>query len=183
MKRTVQDLSKFKEPKGFRGRSGLIVLMWQIVQATAFSCSPQPFNGWRRFLLRSFGARIGKKVIVRQSARIAYPWKVSVGDFSWIGDHVELYSLGEITIGANAVVSQRSYLCAATHEYNVPNFPLVAGPICIGDQAWIATDVFIAPGVTIGDGAIVGARSSVFTDVAPYQVAVGSPARVKGPRT
>jgi putative colanic acid biosynthesis acetyltransferase WcaF len=182
MEKTVQDLSQFRIPKGFRGRSGLVVLLWQIVQVTLFACSPQPLYCWRRFLLRAFGARIGRKVLVRPSARITYPWKVSIGNFSWIGDHAELYSLGPISIGANSVISQRSYLCAGTHAHDIPDFPLVARPICVGDEVWIAADVFIAPGVTIGKGAIIGARSSVFDDIASYHIAMGSPAQVKSVR-
>ena len=172
---SVQQLSQFRLPPGFRGRSGVTVLLWQIVQATLFACSPQPLYGWRRFLLRRFGARIGRQVLVRPSARITYPWKVEIGDYSWIGDHAELYSLGPIRIGANAVVSQRSYLCAATHDYGHADFPIIAAGIEIGDQAWIAADVFVGPGVTIGNGAVIGARSSVFADIAPYAMAMGSP--------
>src|SRR6185437_4485627 len=112
-----QDLKQFKVSSNFRGRSGLTVQLWWLVQAVLFHPSPQILYGWRRFLLRLFGAKIGKQVIIRPSATITYPWKVSIGDYSWIGDNVELYSLGNITIGANAVVSQRSYLCAGTHNY------------------------------------------------------------------
>jgi putative colanic acid biosynthesis acetyltransferase WcaF len=178
----VQDLSQFRLPPGFRGRSGVTVLIWQIVQATLFACSPQPFYGWRRFLLRCFGARIGRGVLVRPSARITYPWKVIIGDRSWIGDHAELYSLGDIKIGADSVVSQRSYLCAATHDHRRPDFAMIARPIVIGDQVWIATDVFVAPGVTIADGAVVGARSSVFKNIGAGEIAFGSPAVTTGRR-
>jgi putative colanic acid biosynthesis acetyltransferase WcaF len=152
------------------------------VQATLFACSPQPLYGWRRFLLRVFGARIGRAVQVRPSAHITYPWKVVIGDNAWIGDRAELYSLGPIHIGADAVISQRSYLCAATHDHRHPDFPIVAKPVTIGAEAWIATDVFVAPGVSIGVGAMIGARSSVFKDVADYAIAMGSPAVVTGRR-
>lgn len=178
----VQDLGRFRLPAGFRGRSGAAVFLWQIVQGSLFACSPQFAYGWRRFLLRAFGARIGRGVKVRPSARITYPWKVALGDRSWIGDQAELYSLAPIRIGADAVVSQKSYLCAASHDHRQPDFPMVEGPIEIGDQAWIAADVFIAPGVKIGRGAVIGARSSVFADIAPGMMAFGSPARVQGPR-
>jgi putative colanic acid biosynthesis acetyltransferase WcaF len=178
----VQELGRFRLPKGFRGRSGVIVLLWQMVQATLFACSPQPCYGWRRFLLRRFGAKIGQGVLVRSSARITYPWKVAIGDRSWIGDHAELYSLGPIRIGADSVVSQRSYLCAATHDHRQADFPILARTIEIGDQVWIAADVFVAPGVTIGRGAVIGARSSVFRNVGDYEIAMGSPACVTGRR-
>ncbi len=178
----AQDLSLFRLPPGFRGRSSAIVFFWQIVQASLFAGSPQFAYGWRRLLLRVFGARIGRGVKVRPSARITYPWNVEIGARSWIGDQAELYSLSPIRIGQDAVVSQKSYLCAATHDHRKPDFPMVAGPIEIGDQAWIATDVFIAPGVKIGAGTVIGARSSVFSDMPAGMVAFGSPARVQEPR-
>ena len=178
----VQDLGRFRLPQGFRGRSGVTVLIWQLVQASLFACSPQPLYGWRRFLLRCFGAKVGRAVLVRPSARITYPWKITIGDRSWIGDRAELYSLGPICIGADCVVSQRSYLCGATHDHRQADFPIVAPGVTVGDQVWIAADVFVGPGVTIGAGAVIGARSSVFGDIAPYAMAMGSPARVTATR-
>ena len=177
-----QDLSRFRASAAFRGRSGLVVLLWQTVQATLFGLSPQPLYGWRRWLLRLFGAEVGRGVLVRQSARVTYPWKVSLGDHCWIGDHAEVYSLGPIRIGAHAVVSQRSYLCAGTHDAGDIAFPLVAKPIVVEREVWIAADCFIAPGVTIGRGAIVAARSTVLGDVPGAVVVAGSPATVRKAR-
>ncbi|MGY4472347.1 putative colanic acid biosynthesis acetyltransferase WcaF [Bradyrhizobium sp. LB9.1b] len=177
-----QDLSRSKVPPGFRGRSGLTVLLWQTVQQTLFAWSPQPAYGWRRWLLRLFGAKVGKGVLVRPTARVTYPWKVQLGNHCWIGDHAELYSLGPITVGDNAVVSQRSYVCAATHDYNNITFPLVAIPVVVEHEAWIAADCFIAPGVTVGAGAIVGARSTVLASVPRATIVAGHPAEFKGNR-
>ena len=173
-----QDLSKNVTPKGFRGRSKLYVQLWWSVQYLLFKPSPQVFYGFRRFILRLFGAQIGKKVIIRPSATITYPWKVKIGDYSWIGDDVELYSLGEIVIGSNTVISQRSYICAGTHDYKRIDFPLRSEKIVIEDECWIATDVYVAPGVTVGKGTIVGARSSVFRSLPAGKICVGSPAAV-----
>lgn len=119
---------------------------------------------------------------MRPTARVTYPWKVKLGNHCWIGDHAELYSLGPITVGDNAVVSQHSYVCAATHDHKDITFPLVAKAVVIEREAWIATDCFIAPGVTIGMGAIIGARSTVLTDIPPAKIAVGSPATIKAER-
>ncbi len=177
-----QDLSRFRLPPGFRGRSGAIVFLWQIVQGSLFACSPQFAYGWRRLLLRAFGAQVGRAVIVRPSARITYPWKFTIGDYAWIGDHAELYSLGPISIGAHSVVSQRAHLCAGTHDYRSIDFAIQGPPIRIGSEVWIATDVFVAPGVSIGDGAVIGARSSVFDDIEAGAIAFGSPAKVQGRR-
>jgi putative colanic acid biosynthesis acetyltransferase WcaF len=114
-------------------------------------------------------------VIVRPTATITYPWKVSIGDHAWVGDDAVLYSLGEIEIGAHAVVSQRSYLCASDHDYAQPDFPIRQRKITIGAQAWVAADVFVAPGVCIGEGAVIGARSSVFKDMPAGMVCFGYP--------
>jgi len=170
-----QDLKLFKVPNNFRGRNGIVVQLWWLVQSILFHPSPQVLYGWRRFLLRLFGAKIGRHVIIRPSVTITYPWKVIIGDYSWIGDNVALYSLGEIKIGANSVISQQSYLCAGTHDYQSLAFDIYSPPITIEDEVWIATDVFIAPGVTVGKGAVVGARSSVFKTIEGGWVYAGNP--------
>ncbi|GMO94108.1 hypothetical protein BwSF19_74240 [Bradyrhizobium ottawaense] len=133
-------------------------------------------------MLRLFGAEVGKGVLVRPTARVTYPWKVKLGNHCWIGDNAELYSLGAIEIGENAVISQRSYLCAATHDYKDITFPLVAKAVIVEREAWIATDCFVAPGVTIGAAAIVGARSTVLTSIPSEAIAAGHPATVRGYR-
>jgi putative colanic acid biosynthesis acetyltransferase WcaF len=177
-----QQLDKFVLPPGFRGRQSWVVQIWWLVQATLFRWSPQVMYGWRRWLLRAFGACIGQGVIIRPSVQVTYPWKLVIGDHAQVGDEVVLYTLGEIEIGAHAVVSQRSYLCTGSHDYRKPTFDIFAEPIRIGEQAWLATDVFVAPGVNIGAGTVVGARSSVFKSLPAGMMAVGSPARVIGPR-
>ncbi|VXC02647.1 putative glycose-acyl transferase [Flavobacterium sp. 9AF] len=171
------ELNKFKNPKNFRGRNKIIVQLWWIVQATFFALSPQVLYPWRRFLLRLFGAKIGKQVVIRPNVKITYPWKVIIGDYSWIGDDVVLYSLGEIQIGSNTVISQKSYLCTGSHEYQKQSFDIYNKPIIIKDSCWIATDVFIAPGVTIENEIVVGARSSVFTNLYEKGVYIGNPAK------
>lgn len=173
----IQDLSRFRMPSGFRGRSAFFVQLWWLVQATVFRWSPQFAYSFRAWLLRAFGAKIGRGVIIRPTVVITYPWKVIIGDYAWVGDDVTLYSLGEIEIGAHAVVSQRSYICAAGHDYTKMDFPIFDKKVCIGEQAWLATDVFVSPGVTVGKGTVVGARGSVFHDLPAMMVCVGSPAK------
>ena len=174
-----QDLSQFSVAPGFRGRAGIVVLIWQLVDSTLFRLSPQPLYAWRRWLLRLFGADVGVGVIIRSSARITYPWKVSFGDYCWIGDHAEIYSLGHISIGSHSVVSQRCYICSGTHDYSDITFPLVAKPVVIEDECWVATDCFLAPGVRVGRGAIVAARSTVLSDVPEGAIVAGAPATVR----
>ncbi len=177
-----QKLNKFTLPENFRGRSSIVVQLWWIIQSSLFGWSPQFTYKWRNFLLRSFGASIGKNVIIRPSVKITYPWKLKIGDYSWIGDDVNLYTLGEITIGKNAVVSQKSYLCTGSHDYQSEAFDIYAEPIVIEDEAWVATDVFIAPGVTIGKGAVIGSRSSVYEDMPEGMICIGNPAKPVRPR-
>ena len=173
----MQDLNEFKIPKAFRGKNVVIVQLWWLIQGTLFRLSPQFMYNWRRFLLRLFDAKIGKNVVIRPTVKITYPWKVQIGDYSWIGDNVTLYSLGNIEIGKNTVISQKSYLCTGSHDYTKNDFPIHAKKITIGDECWIATDVYIAPEINIGKGAVVGSRSSVFKDLEGGKIYMGSPAK------
>jgi putative colanic acid biosynthesis acetyltransferase WcaF len=178
----VQDLKSFRLPHNFRGRPAWFVQLWWIVQATLFRCSPQFLYGWRRFLLRLFGAKIGEGVIIRPTVEITYPWKLTIGDYSWIGDYAALYTLGEIHIGDNACISQHCYLAGAGHDYTRTTFDMVEQRITIEPEAWLATGVFVAPGITVGRGAVVGARSVVVKDLPPMMICAGNPARVLRPR-
>lgn len=170
-----QRLDLFRLPVGFRGRSALVVQLWWIVQALLFKPLPQICYPIRRFLLRAFGARVGRGVQIRPGVEVTYPWKVSIGDHSWIGDDVILYSLGPIAIGSNTVVSQKCYICAADHDYRGVTFPIRERPVAIGNQVWIGGDVWVGPGVTIGDGTVVGARSTVIRSLPAGMVCVGAP--------
>lgn len=171
------DLSQYDQSNFDRGRSSLVIVIWWFVQAIAFPLSLHNFNGFRSWLLRLFGANIGKGVVIRPTARFTYPWKVTIGDYSWVGDDVVFYSIDSIYIGSHAVVSQKTYLCTGSHDIHQCNFPLTTAPVRIGNGVWIATDCFIAPGVTIGANSVVGARSSVFSDLPPQQVAWGTPCK------
>ncbi|PLT47321.1 WcaF family extracellular polysaccharide biosynthesis acetyltransferase [Paenibacillus sp. FSL W8-1187] len=169
-------LDRYDQSGYSRGRSGAVVLLWWLVQGSLFRYSLHPMYGWRRFLLRLFGARIGRGVQVRATARFTYPWKVSIGDWSWIGDEAEFYSLDRIEVGAHCVVSQRSYLCTGSHDIEDPRFGLVTRPIVLRDGAWVASDAFVYPGVTVGVMGVVAARSTVTRPVPDGEVHAGTPA-------
>ncbi|QYC09817.1 WcaF family extracellular polysaccharide biosynthesis acetyltransferase [Brevundimonas nasdae] len=171
----MQDLSQFRTPPGFRGRSVLIVQLWWLVQSTLFACSPQFMFGWRNWLLRVFGASIGAGVLIRPSVRVTYPWNLTIGDHSWVGDYAELYTLGAIHIGKNAVVSQHCYLCTGSHDMTVPSFDIFAEMITVEDEAWIAAGAFVHPGVTIARGSVIAAKSVVRHSTEPFGVYAGSP--------
>jgi putative colanic acid biosynthesis acetyltransferase WcaF len=173
----IQDLRSFHLPENFRGRSPLFVQSWWLIQATLFRCSPQVAYAWRRWLLRLFGAKIGKGVNIRPSVVVTYPWKLSIGDWSWIGDSVTLYTLGEITIEDNVVVSQHCYICSGSHDYTSPSFEIFTKPIYIESQAWLGSGAFVSPGVRIRRGTVVGARSLVLSDLPEMMVCVGHPAK------
>ncbi len=176
------DLRQYDQAGFDRGRPAWYVMLWWLVQGVLFPLTPHPFNSMRCQLLRLFGAQIGKGVLIRPTARFTYPWKVEIGDYSWIGDDVVFYSLESIQIGEQCVISQKSYLCTGSHDAQDPKFGLVTAPIAIGNGVWIATDCFIGAGVQIGANALVGARSSVFSSLSEQQVCWGSPCRPQYPR-
>ena len=178
----MQNISAFSIPPGFRGASALKCQVWWLVQSTLFAMSPQFMYSWRIWLLRLFGAKVGKGVIIRPTVRITYPWKVSIGDHSWIGDHAELYSLGEIAIGSNSVISQNTYLCTGSHDFTKDTFDIYAQKITIEDEVWVASDVFVAPGINIKKGAVIGARSTVLNDMPEGMICYGYPAKPVKPR-
>ncbi|UXH43196.1 putative colanic acid biosynthesis acetyltransferase [Rossellomorea vietnamensis] len=171
------NLNNYNQDWYSRGKSSFVVLIWWFVQGTLFRFSLHNMFKWRNFLLRMFGAEIEKGVKIRASAKFTYPWKVSIGEYSWVGDNVQLYSLDEIKIGSNCVISQESYLCTGSHNIKDPHFGLITKPIIIMDGAWIASDVFVYPGVTVHEMGVVAARSTVLKNVPANQVYAGSPAK------
>ena len=145
-----------------------------------FRLSPRPLWGFRRGLLRLFGAEIGRDVRLHPTVRIAIPWHLQIGDEAGIGDRAILYALGRITIGARATVSQGAHLCAGTHRLDDPARTLVRAPICIGDGAWVCADAFVGPHVTIGAGAVLGARAVAMKDLPAGARGIGNPMQIRG---
>lgn len=159
-------------------------LLWQAVQSTLFRWSPRPCHRWRAWLLRLFGADISTPahVVVFPTVRITFPWKLRLAPRSMIGPDVRIYNLAKVTLHPGANVSQNAHLCAGTHDYTRWSMPLDARPIEIGRNAWVAADVFIGPGVTIGELAVIGARSVVVRDQPARMVCAGNPCRPIKPR-
>jgi putative colanic acid biosynthesis acetyltransferase WcaF len=150
--------------------------VWSVVWLLLFRPTPRTFHPWRCFLLRLFGAKLGKAVHPYPSARIWAPWNLEMGDHACLSEEVDCYCVEKIRNGANSTVSQYSFLCSASHDYSSHDMPLVTAPITIGNRVWIAADVFVGPGVRIGDGTVVTARSSVFGSLPGQVVARGNPA-------
>ncbi|MEM9372176.1 MAG: putative colanic acid biosynthesis acetyltransferase [Planctomycetota bacterium] len=162
-------------PHGLRNRAAR--LSWGMVQSTLFRLSPRPMHAWRNLLLRAFGADLHPTARVYPMARVWGPWNLSMGAGATIADHVDCYCVDRITIGERTVISQYTYLCGATHDHTLRHRPLTPMPIVIGSDAWVAADVFVAPGVTVGDETVVGARSGVFTDLPARSICMGTPAK------
>lgn len=165
------------KPSPHSGSQRAARVLWGVVYAILYRPSPRPLYGWRIRLLRMFGAKVSARARPCPKARIWAPWNLTLHEFATLADDVDCYCVAPISIGAHTTVSQYSYLCAASHDFEHPRFPLVPAPITIGSGCWLAADVFVAPGVTIGDNTVVGARSSVFADLPPAMVCVGAPAR------
>jgi putative colanic acid biosynthesis acetyltransferase WcaF len=175
------DVSHCPSPHSLSNK--LLRVLWQIAWVLFYRPSPRVLHGWRRMLLRLFGARIGANAHPYPSAIIWAPWNLEMGEHSCLSENVDCYSVDSIRLGPHATVSQYSFLCTASHDYAIPRMPLITAPITIERGAWIAADVFVGPGVTIGEGAVVGARSTVLKDVGPMLVVAGNPPRILGERT
>ena len=152
-------------------------LLWAFVQTTLFRPSFHNWYAWRSFLLTRFGARLGTSVRIRRTVRVECPWNLSAGSNCSVGDHAILYCLGPVTLGDRVSISQNAHICAGSHDHTRPDLPLTRPPITIHSDAWIAADAFVGPGVTVAEGAILGARACAFKDVPPWTIFGGNPAR------
>lgn len=153
-------------------------MLWSVVWGLLARPLPRSVgSGWKRWLLRLFGARIASTAIVYSSARVYYPANLTMEAYSCLASDVDCYNVAPVTIGANSTVSQGAYLCTASHDISDPLNPLITAPIVIEDQAWVAAGAFVGMGVTIGQGAVVGARAALFKSVEPWTVVGGNPAK------
>lgn len=159
-------------------RHRLLRAAWTVCWGALASWTPPPLHGWRRMLLRLFGARIAPTAHVYGSARIWYPPNLEMAAHACLGPRVNCYCMAPISLGPYALASQGAHLCAGTHDVDDPNFQLMVKPIRIGASAWIAAEAFVGPGVTVGDGAVLGARGVLFRDLPAGQIAAGNPARI-----
>jgi putative colanic acid biosynthesis acetyltransferase WcaF len=155
--------------------------VWWAICRPFFAASPNVCHAWRNLLLRLHGATIGQGVRIHSSVLIMFPWNLRIADHVVIGRGANLYALAPITIASHVLVSQGAHLCAGSHDYRQPNFPIAHRPIQIESGVWIAADAFLGPGVTIGAGAVVGARAVVTRNIPPGMLAIGNPARTAKP--
>lgn len=172
------DLARYDNSDFDRGAPRWREAAWYLVRWWFFlTAFPWP-SGLRVRLLRMFGARIGRGVVVRGGVNVSFPWRLTVGDFVWIGEDAGILSLAAVTLESNVCVSQRAYLCTGSHDFRRAEFPLVTRPITVRSGSWVAAGAFVGPGVEVGAGALVGAGSVVLADVPPGCLVRGNPARV-----
>jgi putative colanic acid biosynthesis acetyltransferase WcaF len=155
----------------------VIRTLWNVTWLLLGSWTPPPLFGWRRILLRSFGAKISPTALVYGSTRIWYPANVKIGNYVQIGPRAILYSMAKISLEDYVFVSQGAHLCAGAHDIESPDFQTVAKPIQINARVWVAAEAFVGPGVTVGEGAVLGARGVAFRDLEPWTVYAGNPAK------
>ena len=170
------DLSNYHNSISLKNQ--IVRFVWIIIWTLLVKPIPRSFgNSWKLFLLRLFGAKINSKAVIYSSVRIYMPWNLEMEEYACLAPEVDCYNAAKIKIGAHTTVSQKTYLCAASHDITKSHHPLITSPIILEDQVWVAADSFIGMGVTIGQGAVVGARSAVFKSVEPWTVVGGNPAK------
>jgi len=178
---TILDARVSKPLEGgpsFSLKNRVVRALWNITWGLLASWTPPPMRGWRRLLLRTFGAEIAPTCWVYGSVRIWLPSNLQMGAYAVIGRGATVYNMSRISLGDYAIVSQGAHLCTGTHDIEDPNFQLKSRPITIGPRAWVAADAFVGPGVRVGEGAVLGARGCALRDLDPWTVYIGNPAQV-----
>lgn len=169
-------LSEFTSQGFQRGRSKVIEALWTLSQALLLK-SFVPGSTHRIALLRLFGAKIGKGAVIKPGVRVKFPWRLSIGDYTWIGEDVWIDNLSQITIGSNCCISQGAYLCTGSHDWTAQTFDLRVEPIEIQSYAWIGAKSTVGPGVIVGEGSILSLGSTATSNQKPWFVFQGNPAR------
>ena len=169
-------------PPAFPLRNKLARVVWMAAWLVLARWTPPPLHGWRRFVLRLFGAQIGAGTRIYASVSVWLPRNLVIGERCLVGPGVRLYNQGRITIGDRCVISQRAHLCASTHDHRDPAFPLVTRPVAIGDGCWIAAEAFVGPGATMEEEAVLGARGVLNGTAEAGAIYAGNPAIKVGDR-
>lgn len=170
------DLSKYKN--FFSIKTQILRMLWYLSWLFLARPLPRNFcNWWKVFLIRAFGGKIHSTSKIYSTVKIYMPWNLEMHEYSCLAPGVDCYNVAKITIGAHSTVSQKSFLCSASHDVTKSNTPLIYSPITLEDQVWIGSSAFIGRGVTIGQGAVVGATASVYNDVKPWTIVGGNPSK------
>lgn len=182
METPFQTLSQYKKGDYSPGVYFVTELLWFLIGSPLIKCSIMPFSSVRNAVLRVFGAKIGKGVVIKPGVKIKCPWKLNIGDHSWIGEDVWIDNLATVSIGDNTCISQGVYFCTGNHNWKVSTFDLMTSPITVDSHTWIAAKSVIGPGVTIKKGALVALGSVVSDDVEAGVIVKGNPAIQVGVR-
>jgi len=158
----------------FRNRAKRLV--WNLTWLLLYRISPRPFHGWRAMLLRLFGAKLGSDCHFYPASKVWAPWNLICADHVAAGDGVEIYNPSPMQFDSHVILSQDCYICGATHDYNHPDFPLLAYRMHIERYAWICARASVGPGVHVGEGAVLGLGAVTTRDLAPWTVYTGNPA-------
>ena len=169
-------LSTFENSDFDRGASLVKELTWLIFSSLFFS-SWLPGSAWRCFCLSLFGCKLGHRVIIKPRVRIKFPWRLEVGDDSWLGENVWIDNIARVSIGSDVCVSQSAYLCTGNHRWDKESFDLIAEPIILESKSWVGANSLVGPGVTIGEGAILTLGSCTASDLHSWRIYSGNPAR------
>jgi putative colanic acid biosynthesis acetyltransferase WcaF len=176
------DLSRTHRGDYHPGQSYPVRALWLVVEAVVFLNPIVVSYGLKRWLLRRFGATVGRGVLIKPGVHIKYPWRLTVGDHCWIGERAWIDNMEDVTLGSNVVVSQGAYLCTGNHDWSDPVMPLAPRPIVIEDGAWVGAFAKVGPGRTIGAGSVLGLGAVALADTEPWTVYVGNPAERAGSR-
>jgi len=149
---------------------------WLVCWSIFYRFSPRPFHAWRAMLLRLFGEKMGPSCHFYSTSRVWAPWNLICEDQVTAGDHAEIYNPAPVRLGSHAILSQNAYLCGATHDFDDPAFPLLAFAMEVGPYAWICARACVAPGVNVGEGAVLGLASVATRNLEPLGVYAGAPA-------
>jgi putative colanic acid biosynthesis acetyltransferase WcaF len=168
-------LGKYNNGWFSRGRSKFVEILWLVLDA-AFVRSRVPGSVHRRAILCAFGALIGKRVLIKPGVRIKFPWRLEIGNDSWVGEDVWIDNLAPVKIGSNCCISQGVYICTGSHNWGTPTFDLIVKSVKIEDGAWLASRSVIGPGVIVGEGAVLSLGSVATSDLAPWGIYQGIPA-------
>ena len=175
MKQT--DLSKYKNDWYNPVAGKIKITLWYITNALFLINPLNPFSKLKVFLLRLFGANIGKGVVIKQSVNIKYPWLLSIGDYTWVGERVWIDNLALVTIGKNCCLSQGAMLLCGNHNYKKETFDLITGAITIEDGAWVGALSIVCPGVTLKTHSILSVSSVATETLEAYTMYKGNPAQ------
>lgn len=171
------DLSVYNNAWYRPGRSTIALAAWFFLGLPIFRSKLNPLSSIRRALLKMFGSNIGLNVVIKPGVQVKYPWHLSVGSNTWIGENVWIDNLGPVNIGSNVCISQGAYLCTGNHDWSDPAFGLIVKPISVGDGVWVGAKSVICPGVNLGRCAVTFAGSVVTKDVPGFEIHAGNPAQ------